>query len=457
MSKASFAKVLSRREVITLSFGAMIGWSWVLLTGEWLHRAGTMGAILAFAMGGTAVIFISLTYAELAAAMPKAGGEHVYTMRAFGRPLSFVCTWAILMAYVAVPVFESAALPTAMEYLFPDMKAVRLWSVLGADVHLSLVAVGVIGAIVMTIINVLGIKLAAIVQTIITGLFFVVGVMFLAGALTNGSYSNTEPLLVDGMKGSLGVLIMVPALMVGFDVIPQSAEEINLPTELIGKLLVISVILAVIWYALITIGVSLALSPTQLQNSRMATPDATAAVWGGAWAGNLMVIAGIGGILTSWNAFIIGGSRVIYALAQSGMLPALFGKLHPRFNTPYWAILLIGLLSCISPFFGRTILVWIIDASSFAIIIAYAMVAWAFIKLRRKEPGMARPFKVRQGMFVGYTALILSVAIGLVYLPGSPAALIWPYEWAMVLGWALLGIILYFLANRNKAAISHAD
>ena len=131
MSEASFAKVLSRREVITLSFGAMIGWSWVLLTGEWLHRAGTLGAILAFAVGGTAVIFISLTYAELAAAMPKAGGEHVYTMRAFGRTLSFVCTWAIVMAYVAIPVFESAALPTAMEYLFPDMKAIRLWSVLG--------------------------------------------------------------------------------------------------------------------------------------------------------------------------------------------------------------------------------------------------------------------------------------------------------------------------------------
>jgi len=280
MSEASFAKVLSRREVITLSFGAMIGWSWVLLTGEWLHRAGTLGAILAFAVGGTAVIFISLTYAELAAAMPKAGGEHVYTMRAFGRTLSFVCTWAIVMAYVAIPVFESAALPTAMEYLFPDMKAIRLWSVLGADVHLSLVAIGVAGAIVMTIINFLGIKLAAIVQTIITGLFFMVGVMFLAGAFTSGSVSNTEPLLVDGLTGSLGVLIMVPALMVGFDIIPQSAEEINLPTELIGKLLVVSVILAVIWYALITIGVSFALNPTELQNSRMATPDAAAAVWG---------------------------------------------------------------------------------------------------------------------------------------------------------------------------------
>ena len=68
----SFARTLVRREVLTLSFGAMIGWSWVLLTGEWLIRAGSLGAVLAFVVGGVAVIFISLTYAELAAAMPKA-------------------------------------------------------------------------------------------------------------------------------------------------------------------------------------------------------------------------------------------------------------------------------------------------------------------------------------------------------------------------------------------------
>ena len=75
----------------------MIGWSWVLLTGDWLQTAGTLGTVLAFVVGGTVMVFIGLTYAELAAAMPQAGGEHVYTMRALGRGYSFVCTWALLM------------------------------------------------------------------------------------------------------------------------------------------------------------------------------------------------------------------------------------------------------------------------------------------------------------------------------------------------------------------------
>ena len=131
----TFSKVLARREVITLSFGAMIGWSWVLLTGEWLQRAGTIGAISAMVIGGIAVIFISLTYAELVSAMPEAGGEHVYTHRALGRLPSFICTWALIMAYVTVPVFESVALPTAMEYLFPDLRIGLLWRVADSDVY----------------------------------------------------------------------------------------------------------------------------------------------------------------------------------------------------------------------------------------------------------------------------------------------------------------------------------
>ncbi len=117
-----FSKTLAKREVITLAFGAMIGWSWVLLTGQWLLNAGTLGTVIAFAIGGTAVIFISLTYAELASAMPRAGGEHVYTMRAFGRTGSFICTWALVMGYITVPVFESVAIPIAIEYLLPDVR-----------------------------------------------------------------------------------------------------------------------------------------------------------------------------------------------------------------------------------------------------------------------------------------------------------------------------------------------
>ncbi len=448
--RVGFAKSLARREVLTLSFGAMIGWSWVLLTGEWLARAGTLGTTVAFIVGGFAVILISLTYAELAAAMPKAGGEHVYTHRALGYTASFIASWAIVMAYVNVCVFESAALPTALGYLFPDLAQGYLWTIAGAEVHISLVAIGVIGAVIMTAINYVGISFAAFVQSLMTLLILLVGLTFLTGAALFDLQGPSAPLFSQGAVGVLGVLVMVPALMVGFDVIPQSAEEINLPPAQIGKLLVFSVCLAAAWYIAITLAVGSALDTTQISASGAATSEAMATVWGSKAMGNLMLVAGIGGILTSWNAFIIGGSRVLYALADTGMIPKVFAKLHGKYQTPYVAILFIGLLSCISPFFGRTILVWLVDAGSFMVVIAYGMVAFAFLKLRHSEPDMPRPFTVPQGKVVGVLAVILSMGLGTLYLPGSPAALIWPYEWLMVLGGVLLGVCFYLNSLRHR-------
>ena len=164
-------------------------------------------------------------------------------------------------------------------------------------------------------------------------------------------------------------------------------------------------------------------------------------------SGKIIVIAGIGGLLTSWNAFLIGGSRALYALAQAGQLPAIFGELHPRYNTPYKAILLIGSLSIIAPLFGRPALVWLVDAGGLGIILAYIFVAISFLVLRVREPNMKRPFKVRNWRIVGGLALLLSCGILLLYLPGSPASLIWPYEWMIIFIWVLLGI---FLSTRKR-------
>ncbi|MDH4073941.1 MAG: APC family permease, partial [Gammaproteobacteria bacterium] len=192
---------------------------------------------------------------------------------------------------------------------------------------------------------------------------------------------------------------------------------------------------------------SVALPDEALQASSLPTADAAAAMLGGGWAGKLLVVGGIGGILTSWNAFLIGGSRAMYALARAGQLPAALGRLHPRFNTPHNALLLIGALSMAAPFFGRPALVWLVDAGGLGIVIAYAFVAWSFLVLRRNEPGMPRPYRVRHGIVVGRAALVLSIGIGILYLPGSPAALVWPFEWAIFIGWAVFGVMLYALGR----------
>jgi amino acid transporter len=434
-------RVLDLKDTLALSFGAMVGWSWVILSGLWVSNGGSLGAILGFALAGAPIMLIGLLYAELASAMPVVGGEHEYSLRALGRHGSFVCTWAIVFVYVSVCAFEAVALPTVIDYWFPAYQAGFLWSIAGWDVYLSWVAVGVAGAALVTFVNYIGVKSSAVVQTTVSVLILVAGAMLLSGALLKGSPDTLQPLFRNGLTGIFSVAVMAPFMFVGFDVIPQAAQEIHLPARSIGHVLLGSIALALAWYVLIILAVGL-LVPASNLGANLVTADAAGAAWGPLGA-NLLVLGGVGGIITSWNAFLVGGSRAVYAMAQHGMLPAWLGRLHPRYRTPSRAILVIGLLSMAAPLFGRVLLVWIVDAGSFAVVIAYILVAISFLRLRRTQPDMPRPFRLRYGELIGWLALLGSLALLALYLPGSPSALLWPVEWGLVAAWFLLGFAFY--------------
>jgi amino acid transporter len=447
--ESSFLRVLGRADVISLAFGCMIGWGWVVLSGTWVLSAGTLGGILAFLIGGGAIALVGLTYAELASALPFAGGEHVYSERALGRTHSFICTWAIILGYMSVIAFEAVALPTVASSLLPGLDQIYLWTIAGWDVYLTWVMVGISGAVLMTVLNVLGVKMVAIVQTVVVAMILVMGSLFVLGAGTNGSAANLEPLFIDGLSGIAVVLVMVPFMFVGFDVIPQAAEEIDLPFRDIGSALVLSVVLAIAWYALIIFGVALVAEDRAVLASEVPTAEAAGVIFGP--TGRLaLLITGLAGIITSWNALIVGASRAIYALANAGMLPSSLGRLHPRYRTPANAVILLGVLSIISPFFGRPALVWLVNAGGLGVVVAYIFVTWSFLALRKNEPDLPRPYTVPWGRTVGRAALLLAIGMVFLYLPGSPSALIWPQEWGIILCWVVLGCLLFTLARREQ-------
>lgn len=446
--KSKFDRVLSQKDVLAMSFGAMIGWSWIVMTGDWIQTAGTLGAIIAFLIGGLMVIFVGLTYAELTSAMPKAGGEMVFSKRALGRNISFICTWSIILGYISVVAFEAVALPTVVEYLFPNYVQGYMYTIAGYDVNLTWVLVGMVSSIIMTIVNYIGIKPAAFMQSIFTTLIIVVGLIFLFGAFGNGTVDNVEPLFIDGSKGVLSVAVMTPFLFVGFDVIPQVAEEINMPFKKIGRILIISILVAIFWYCMIIFGVSLALDDAQINASSLVTADAMKSVFFNSnFASKVMVVAGIAGIISSWNSFFVGGSRAIYAMAEEKMLPGFLAKLHPKYNTPTNAILLVGIITTLAPLLGRKMLNWLMNAGGFTVVLAYMIVVISFLVLRKKEPNMARPYKIKNGMIIGVIAIILCLFLFILYMPGSPSALMWPYEWGIIFVWELIGIIFFFWAR----------
>ncbi|SOD97623.1 APC family permease [Blastococcus haudaquaticus] len=438
-----FIRTLGRWDVLAVAFGAMIGFGWIVLTGGFLEGAGTLGAALAFVIGGVVVALVGLTYAELVSAMPHVGGEHNYALRALGSRPAFVTSWALVLGYVSVVAFEAVALPQTMLYLFPDMLAGRLWTVADYDVYASWVAIGVGAAVVMTALNYVGVRPAAVFQTVAVLFLLGVGLALVVGSFVGGDTANMQPLFTGGLAGLITVLVATPFLFVGFDVIPQSAEEIDMSYRRIGQLLLVSVALAVGWYVMIMLTVGSSLPAGELAASDLAAADGMTALWGSGLMGDVLVIGGIAGILTSWNGFLIGASRLLYALGQSGMVPAWFGRLHPRFRTPGNALLFIGALSVIAPFFGRQTLVWMVDAGGFSIVVAYVMVAVSFVVLRRREPDMDRPFRAPGGQTTGVLAAVLAIGLGVLFLPGMPAALIWPYEWLVLAAWWALG--LFFL------------
>lgn len=459
---SKFDKVMGAWDILVIAFGAMIGWGWVINSGDWITTAGFMGSIIAMLIGGLMVFFVGLTYAELTSAMPQCGGEHVFSYRAMGPTGSFVCTWMIILGYVATSAFEATALPTVITYLFPKFNQVYLYSIAGKDIYLTTILLGVGVAVLITFINIRGAKTAAILQTVLTAIIAIAGILLVVGSAINGDGANiTGQMWESGTGTTLGsvfkVACMTPFLFIGFDVIPQAAEEINVPYKKIGKIMLLSIFLAVAWYLLIIFAVCYIMPQSAIvqemsSQNGLVSAKAIEIAFRSPLMGKVLIIGGLCGIITSWNSFLMGGSRALYSMGESLMIPKMFGKLG-KHKTPEAAIILCGIACVVAPFFGRGVLVWLVDAASFGCVIAYMFVSISFCILRKKKPEMARPYKVKAGRFVGVMAVLMAGFMTLLYIvPASfSAALVWQ-EWIVVGIWLALGVFFYFYSKKKYGA-----
>lgn len=458
--ESEFSKVLNAGDVLVVAFGAMIGWGWVVSSGQWITSGGVLGTVLGFIIGGIMIYFVGLCYAELTTAMPKCGGEHVFSYKAFGSIGAYICTWSIILSYIGVVCYEAVSFPTILQYVFPKIARGYLYSVGGFDIYFTWLLIAIGMALLILFLNIIGMKKAARFQEILTCVIAAVGIALVAGAAYSGNVNNLQnQLLVGDTNGEIiqniaKVAIMTPFFLFGFDVIPQAAEEINVPLKKLGKMMILSIIMAVSFYVLVVLVVGYVMNAGQIKTSMssatgLVTADAMGVAFNNANMAKVLIIGGLCGIVTSWNSFLIGGSRALYSMSVSYMLPRKFAVLHKKYNTPVNSLLLIGALSVISPFFGRSMLVWIVDAGNFACCFAYCIVSLSFIVLRRKEADMRRPYKVKHYKFVGIVAVIMSGTMSAMYIiPETNCTLVWQ-EWVIVGGWILLGIIMAYISKKK--------
>lgn len=442
-SSRSFQKAFGSADVLALAFGSMIGWGWVMLCGKWASQGGMIGAMLAFAAGAVLCIFVGLTYAELTPAVMEPGGNVAFSRLAMGPLAALFSGLATSLAYLGVAAWEGPALISAVGYLVEVPRAGMLWQIQGVDVYLSETLFAILGTAALVWINIRGTKATAVFQTVATVGILLVGLLFLSGGVLFGKLENTGPMFTS-VSGFMSVLLVVPAMFVGFDVIPQAAGEMSVPRKRIPRLLILSIIAASVWYILMILATCLS-APTDVREAGVIpVADSMAYAFGHPLWGQVCIIGALCGIVTSWNGFLFGSARCIYSMACAGMLPKALARTHQKYGTPYVAILFCGALCAAAAFLGAGALSWFANAASFGAVVMYLTVVLSFIVLRVRQPNLARPYKIRHARAIGVLALIVVCFFIYLYLPVGPSSLAGE-EWTIVLGWFGLGILLFFI------------
>lgn len=440
------SKVLGRTDILAIGFGTMVGWSWIMMATSWVNEAGLLGTLAAFLIGSVIILGVGLTYGELTAALPLAGGEFVFAYRAMGKYSSWMVGWIMALAYMGVAAWEGIALATAIDYIFPVESMGILWEVAGYQVYLSWSLIGMAGALVITALNFFGVRPAVIFQVMSTAVLIVVALIIFFGSIVFGDIDNIRPLYTS-FDGFSYVFLMVPAMLIGFDVIPQSAEEMNISPKNIGKMVIVCILVSLMWYVILIIGISIA-APVEIRDSGIIpAADVTAYMFNGNIFSVMVIVGGIFGILTSWNGFFIGATRLIFSMGRAKVIPEVFGRVHKKYKTPWVAILLVGAVCIFSPLLGRNALVWFMDTSSLCALFSYIFVVLSFILLKKNEPELARPLKIKGGIVFGVLILAVTIIYFMLYIRDNVSTYSVSPEFVITIIWILCGAVLLITAR----------
>ena len=462
--KASLKKELKLRQLFSLAFGTIIGVGWVTVLGKWLTQAGSLGAVIAFLAGGLVMIFIGLTYSEMAAMFPVSGGEVAYAYEAYGLKTSFMTGWLLSLTYIGVVVFEVISVGWVAGSLFPALEGHVLYSFLGDNVFLGSVLVGILGTLVLTFVNYRGAGMAATFQDLLVLGLLIVSAIFMAVGMMQGDTENLRPLFLEGTStswwgGVLAVFATAPFWYSGFDTIPQAMGEKaeGAPLHLVSRVVVLAIVVAAVFYAGVIIATSMVLPRSELTALDLPTAGAFTAAFGSPFWGRVVLFAGLLGLLSSWNAFFFAGSRVLYALGRSRVLPAFFGYVHPKYQTPTGAILFVTLLSLIGAFLGRSAILPIVNTGGLCLAAVFVLTCVGVFRLRKSQPDRPRPYRA-SSLLITLGALGSFVMLVLSFLqPYWDESQRWPLEWTFLLVWGALGVLFWFMAAHIRNGISENE
>jgi basic amino acid/polyamine antiporter, APA family len=328
-------RALGGFQYFTIALGCMISISWIAVLGEWLGRAGTLGAVLGFLAGGLVMAGIASCYAELTGVVPLSGGDVVFADRVFGRNAAFFVGWFLVLAVISVAGFGALSFVWVAQTLWPSLGGRPLYRILDKPVGAADIVLGAIVVLSMHLCNRSGIGTSARVQDALTALKLIVMTAFIAAAVVTGSprlTQNGTSLPEHWFAGMLRVAGTSAFWLGGFQVISQAAEERSPSTTLgvVGRVIVGSVGISVLVYIGLVLVASMAVPREALLFASLPAAAAAPAVFHSRWGAFAMLGAGLCGILATLNAMMIARQRLLFALARIGYLPALAPCFTPR-------------------------------------------------------------------------------------------------------------------------------
>lgn len=455
-SEATFSRDLGLFDATMIGTGAMIGAGIFVLTGIAAGEAGP-ASILSFILNGAVTLITAFAYAELASAIPRAGGGYSFVRMAFPGATGFVAGWMLWFAYtVACSLYALGFAGYFWEFFHkytPGFSG-AVSSLLGLSP--ALLVVTALVSIFFIWLNVRGADVTGKAENVLTiskivilAIFIYFGLVVVVDEPVRVS-ENLFPFFPSGFGGVLIAMGLTFIAFEGYDLIATVAEEIKNPEKNIPYATFIALGITIVIYLLILF-VSLtaidAVGETTwefLGRFKETAIVRAAEAFMPAFGVGLIVFGGLLSTMSALNATVMAASRVAFSMGRDMWLPKRMSTIHTKKRTPHVAIIITGVILIAM---ALTLPIEAVgSAASLIFLLTFAMVNLSVIVLRRKYPEIQRKFNVPFYPVLPILGFVLNVFLAVYQFNFQPIA------WYVTAGWITLGLLLYYSVFEKKAS-----
>lgn len=424
-------KNLKARDIAALGIGAVVGTGIFVVTGEGAHAAGP-AVIISFILASIVACLCGLAYCELATMFPVAGSTYSYTYIAFGEIIALIVGWCLTAEYLVA----ASAVASGWSGTFSGIlksagitlpQAISASPSNGGIVDLPAVLI----LLILTALLCYGMKESTRVNNIIVGIKIFVILLFIILGVTHIDVVNYKPFSPFGWGGIIAGTSTIFFSYLGFDAIATSAEETENPKRDLPLGLIICLVVISLLYVTVAI-VLTGMVPFREIVSENAVPGALARV-GINWGSALIGVGAVLGMISTILAVLYGQVRVFMVMSRDGLLPKMFSKVHPKYQTPYLSTIITGIVASVIA--GLLPLNVIIHFLSIGTLLSFMLVSLAVIVLRKTMPNFERKFKCPGVPFTPAITIICCIVLL------TKMQLV---TWIGFAVWLAIGFITYF-------------